>query len=91
MVAKKRWANGRRLSTSDSLEVGQGACVFVSHHVFQGLLHELDLPERGLAGELLCLLGNQVWKSLVFGGILVGRVEDSLDLDVSEALVEVDR
>ena len=51
----------------------------------------MDLPKRSLGCELLGLFWNEVREHLVLGRVLVGGVEHSLDFDVSESLVEIDR
>lgn len=66
--------------------------VLVSHHPLERILHQSDLPLRCGVHQLLSFFWYEGGQDLLGqGSVLVFRVEDALDFDVSKALVKVDR
>lgn len=76
--------------TVDSVGLWRLSGILVSHHVLDGLLHKLNLPEWSGGSKLLSFLRNEEWQDLLFALVLVVWMEHSLDSHVSQVLVEVD-
>jgi hypothetical protein len=72
-------------------ELSASAGIFICDHVWKRFFAEFDLPDWGLIYDLLSFFWNEKWKDLILRGIHVLWMEHSLNVNITEGLVEVHR